>query len=255
MSISFLANNLIDSATLTASSENSQFPVLNIKNDFRTKVYRSTSNSDNIVIDLGAAAAIDSFGIVDNWRDGFGVTSITLEGNSFDTWGAPAFSTTITLDTTFGVGVQTFAEQSYRYWRIVMTSTLGYCEIANIFLGKANTITTNGPAYGWTYKNKDMKIESTTRFGQKFIDNIGQQKELSNFKFMVMNQTELQVIFDVFDNRRTVLPMFLKLGEGNGVILPDEDRINGMYYLTTEPVFNNTTVGFYDVTLNFIEAK
>jgi hypothetical protein len=255
MSISFLANNLVDSATLTASTENAQFPVSNLKNDFRTKVFRSTSNSDNIVIDLGAAAAADSFGIVDNWRDGFGVTAITLEGNSADSWGAPAFTTTIALDTTFGVGVKTFAEQSYRYWRIVATSTLGYCELANVFLGKANTITTNGPSYNWSYRNKDIKSQQETRYGQKFIDNIGQRKELSNFKFEVLNQTELQVLFDVFDNRRTVSPLFLKIGDGTNVILPDEDRVNGMYYFDREPSFSNTTAGFYSVTLNFEEAK
>ena len=68
------------------------------------------------------------------------------------------------------MGIKEFTQESYRNWRIVLTSTLGYCELAHIFIGKATTITTNGVSFGYSYKNNDLKKVSTTRYGQEYID-------------------------------------------------------------------------------------
>jgi len=254
VSVKFLSNNFIETSVLTPSTVNSQFPVANIQHDFRTKVYRSTSNSDNIVIDLGSAQSVDFFAIVPDYRNGFGVSTLTLEANSADSWGAPAFSQSITLDTTHQVGVETFATQSYRYWRLVMSSTLGYCEISNMFLGPASSLTTNGPSYNYNYKSMDLVNESSSRYGQKFIDDIAQRKQITNLKFDVLNKTELDILLDVVDEVRTVKPMFVKIGNDDQVIINDEDRLNGMYYLKGEPSFSNTNTGFWSVTFNLIEA-
>jgi hypothetical protein len=256
MSLKFLSNNLIDSATLTASTENAQYPVSNINDPRRTKTFRSTSNSDNIVIDFGSAEEIDHFAIVDNWQNGFGVTSITIEGNGTDSWGAPAFSTTATLDTTFGVSIKAFASaQTYRFWRIVLTSTLGYCEIANMFLGKATQITTNGLAYGWQYRNNDLSRKSSNRYGQRFVDDIGTQKFLSNLQFQVMDKDEIDLVLSVYDRNREVKPFFVALPLESDSLFNNDDRFNGFYYFNAEPRVNNINSGYYNTTLNLIEAK
>ena len=254
--IKFLSNNFIDSATLTASTTNAQYPVANIKDDRRTKCYRSTSNSDNIVIDLGSAQAVDHFAIVDNWQNGFGVTAITIEANGTDSWGAPAFSTTATLDTTFGVSIKAFsAAQTYRFWRIVLTSTLGYCEIANIYLGAATSITTNGVSYNWNYVNRDLATKRSNRYGQQFIDDIGTQKELNNLQFQVMDKDEMDSIFAVYDNCRTVKPLFVYMDLETDSLSNNDDRYNGMYYLKDAPQFTNISSGYYNTVLSMREAK
>lgn len=256
MSIRFLSNNLIEGASLTASTTNAQYPVSNITDARRTKTYRSTSNSDNIVIDLGSTEDVDHFAIVDNWQNGFGVTAITIEGNGTDSWGAPAFSTTVTLDNTFGVAVKDFGStQSYRFWRIVMTSTLGYCEIANMFLGLDSTISTNGVGYNWSYTNRDLAKISTNRYGQKFIDDIGTQKDLSNLQFQVLDKDEMDVLFGVYDANRTVKPFFVYFPLETDSLSNNDDRYNGFYYFNSEPTFENINSGYYSTTLNLREAK
>lgn len=256
MSLKFLSNNLISTATLTASTTNAQYPVSNIKNDFRTKTYRSTSNSDNIVIDFGGAESCDHFAIVDNWQNGFGITSVTIEANGTDSWGSPAFSTTCTLDTTFGVGIKAFASaQSYRFWRIVLTSSLGYCEIANIFLGTASTVTTNGVNYNWNYVNNDLAKKSQSRYGQLFIDDIGTQKELNNLQFQVLDKDEVDTLIDVYDVNRTVKPFFVFFDLETDSLFNNDDRFNGFYYFKSAPQISNTTSGYYNTTFNLKEAK
>ena len=255
MGLKFLSNNLLDAATITASTENAQYPASNLLDSRRTKTYRSTTNSDNIVIDFGTAESIDHFAIVDNWQNGFGITTITIEANATDVWTSPAFTTTATLDTTFGVSVKAFPAESYRFWRLVLTSTLGYCEIANMFLGAATDIATNGVGYNWEYANNDLSRQSINRYGQKFIDDIGSQKELSNLQFQVMDKDEIDSILSVYDNNRTVKPFFIYLDLETDSLFNNDDRFNGFYYFKESPSFINITSGYYNTSLNLIEAK
>jgi len=255
MTIRFLANNLIDAAVLTASTENAQYPLSNIKDARRTKNFRSTTNSDNIVFDLGAISDVDHFGIVANWQNGFGVSTLTLEANATDVWTAPAFSTTVTLDTTYDVGIKSFTQESYRYWRLVMTSTLGYCEIANVFIGKADQVTTNGLGYNWGFVNKDIKKVSTNRFGQEFIDDITTRKELTALTFQIMDKDEVDLIFNAYDNVRTVKPLFVYFPLETDSLFNNDDRFNGMYRFGAEPAMSNINSGFYNFTLALKEVK
>lgn len=253
--IKFLSNNLVETASLAASTANAQYPVANIQDDFRTKVWRSTSNSDNVVFDLGSIEDVDYLAIVDNWKSGFGIATVTVEANATDVWTSPAFTTTLTLDSTFGVSFKSITEQSYRYWRFVVTSTLGYCELSNVFIGKAVDISTNGVEYNWKYRNRDIKKVSTSRYGQEFIDDIGQRKELTNLSIKVMNTTELDQFFSVFDTVRTVKPVWISLEDSSNVISNDSDRFSGIYKFISEPSLTNFTSGFWNVTFSLREQK
>lgn len=255
MSLQFLSNNLMIGSTLTASTTNAQYPVSNINDPRRTKTYRSTSNSDNIVIDLGTADPIDTFMIVDNWQNGFGIATLTLEANGTDVWTSPAFTTTITLNDTFGVGVSQFLEKSYRFWRIVLTSTLGYCEVSNIFLGKASRITTNGVGYGWNYINRDLARKQSNRYGQEFVDEIGTLKELNSLNFTVLDKDEMDILLDVYDTNLTGKPFFVYFPLETDSLVNDEDRYNGMYKFKTEPSFTNINSGYYNVAIDLKENK
>jgi len=253
--IKFLANNLVEGATITASSTNAQYPAANIAEDFRTKVWRSTSNSDNVVFDMGSTEPVDYLAIVDNWQSGFGVSTITIEANATDSWGAPAYSTTLTFDAVNGIGLKSITEQSYRYWRFVLTSSLGYCELANIFIGKAVDISTNGIDYSWEYMNKDLKRVSTSRYGQEFIDDMGQRKELTNLSMQVLNTTELDQFFEVYDNRKTTKPMFVDFVDENNIISNNSDRFSGMYKFSDEPQLVNRSSGFWNTSFSLMEQK
>jgi hypothetical protein len=254
--IQFFAQNLIYNSTLTASTVNSQYPVSNLQSDFRTKVWRSTSNSDNLVIDLGAAQEIDAICLSANWQDGFGVSAVTIEANATDSWGSPAFSTTITLDSTYDHAFKVLtSSETYRYWRLVCTSTLGYCELAYIYIGKKTAITTNGLNYNWNYAQVDQVKTQRTVYGQEYFDDYGTRKEITGASFEVMNTTELDQIFEVFDNCRTIKPFFFKFGDDSNTVISDEDRISGLYKLTGKPQVTNISSGFYNTSLGMREQK
>jgi hypothetical protein len=248
----FLYNNLIKTAVLTPSTVSAQYPVANLVDDRRTKVYRSTSNSDNIEIDLGSAQDINAFSIVHNGT-AFGVSTVTIELNSTNVWTSPAVSQVITLDTTHGFGYHIFnIDQNYRYARIVLTSSLAYCEVSKIFLGKYASIGELTFEYPIKYKQNNNSSVTKNRLGQRFIDLINTQKEISG-SISTMTKEEVAPLLSMLDFTSFTLPIWLIFPEGN--ITTDNDRINGYYYLKDDPTLSFVIGNYWNTELNFEEGK
>lgn len=255
MSLVYYHNNLAKNASITASTENAQYPVSNIIDDRRTKVYRSTSNSDNIVFDFGSAESVDAVCIAPNWQTGFGFTAITIEANTADSWGAPAFSQAFSFDSTYETGITELSStQSYRYWRLVITSSLGYCELANVFIGPKVDITTTGINDGVQYMNQDLKNERTSVYGQEFIDDITQRKMLEGISYSNMTLAEATALMGVVDNVRTVSPFWVRFKNVDS-ILDDADRWGGIYRFNKIPKLQLSKGGFYQLSFNLKEQK
>jgi hypothetical protein len=180
---------------------------------------------------------------------------LTLQANETNEWGSPAYSTSVTLNTNFGVAVKEFTVKKYRFWRLVLTSTLGYCEVSNIFLGLKDEITTNDVGYNWSYTQRDLSSISFNRYGQQFSDVITTQKEIDNLAYQVMNKDEIDVILELYDTNRLTRPFFIYFDLESGSVFNDDDRFNGMYYFKDAPAFTNITSGYYNVSMSLREAK
>lgn len=252
MSIRFYALNQVYEASLVASTENAQFPVSNIKDDRRTKVFRTTTNSGNVVLDFGGSVDIDSFMIVPHSSDGFGISALTIELNATNEWSNPAVSQVIPLDITFGVGSFEWSTiQSYRFARLVFSSTLTHCEIANFFIGKRIELDNNDITYPISYRQVTRRAENENRFGQKFIDEINTQKIFSG-SINTMTQNEVDQILEMADFNSITRPVFVAFESAS--ILNDVDRLNGMYYLAADPQLEFDQGNYWNVSLSFEEA-
>ena len=250
--IAFYSDNLIDSATISASSENLLFPKSNLTDFRRSKVFRSTSNSDSLVFDFGSVKSLDSIIIVDEPRKGFGVTSLTIQLNSTNTWTSPAFSQVLTINSTHGYAFADFSVQSFRYARLVMTSSLGYCELSNLFMGQKLSFASGlGIDFGWTYQDKDLSIIKENRYGQKFTDIISRQRVL-NFAINSMNKDELDQVLKIYDDKGVRKPFFVKIG--STTMINDFTRFSGMFFLNSIPAITNKSFGLYDISMNLEEA-
>ncbi len=88
-----------DETEITASSggEDSFYPLTNLKHPHALKTFRSsTSGTSVLVFDFQSAATVDSFLAVGSSLSTLDLTSVTIEANALDSWGSPAFSTTVT---------------------------------------------------------------------------------------------------------------------------------------------------------------
>lgn len=252
MTIKFYSENLVERATITASTENALFPKSNLLDPRRTKVFRSTSASDEVVFDFQETSAIDSIFIVDNPFDGFGISSLTLNLNATNTWGAPAYTDTVSFSDIFGLGYKEFTTQNYRFAQVALTSSLAYCELSNLFIGKKiDMLNDRSISYGWTYTSKDNSRVQENRYGQKFADVINRQKQLS-ISFSNLNKDQLDQIFELYDDKGITKPFYVRIGCDG--MTNDLRRYSGMVYMASVPQITNRFFNNYGLSMTLEEA-
>jgi hypothetical protein len=251
MSFNIYSENLVDQSTITGTNENLLFPLSNIKDPRRSKVFRSTTNSDSIVFDFNETSPVDTLFVMADKRAGFGFSTIELQFNGTDNWTSPAHTESITFSTEFGVAFKEFTEQSYRFCRIVLTSTLGYCELSKVFLGKKQNIT-KSINYNWAVKDNELSTKQTNRYGQIFTDIISRRKEL-NASMTHLDKDDLDSLNQWLDRCGESKPFFIKIG-CDGLNTNDHRRLSGMYYLTDAPQISNSHFNKYRLSISLIEA-
>lgn len=247
------SKNLVDNAVLSPSTENSLFPVENIQDPRRTKVFRSTASTTSVVFDFGETSEIDTLLLVDHPSNGFGITAVTIEANNANTWGAPAYTnSTMVLSMEHGVGLlELVAAISYRFVRLTLTSSLSYCELSKIFIGKRTTLS-RGINYGWTFKEEDLSLVKENRYGQRFSDIIGYQRVISA-SMANLNREDVEEVIKIIETRGKVKPFFIKIGDEN--VLTEEDRLVSMVYLTNIPAVTHRRFNNFTLSFQFEEAK
>lgn len=248
--LKFFNNNLVDSAIITPSSEDANFPASNLKDPRRTKVYRSTTSSDFLGIDFGTAKEIDSFFIVGDPRTGLGISSITVEIDPGGNWFMPAFSQTVTLDDEFNMGVIVFPIINSQYAKISFTSSGSFCELSKIFIGKHIDLG-RGPSFNWSYQSTDLSKIQENRYGQKFVDTIIRQKKI-NMSFSLLSKDQLAQLLEIIDSKSNTLPFFIELGDDT--IINNHNRFSGMVYLSSIPSVSNSSFARYALGLQLEEA-
>ena len=251
--VQFYIYNEVENSVLTASSENASFPLENLKDDRRTKVYRSLSNTDSIVLDMGGFRPIDSFMLVDHTLHGFNLSTLTLELNSVNNWVSPIVSVPVSIDYDNGIAKYQFTTPiTCRYARLVMTSTTGFCELSKFFLGAKTSYDYVDFSYPLNFKLDNLSIVSKNRYGQKFIDEIATQRVLKAGIDYIPKDNIDDVLnwLGLVSNTR---PFFINFE--NGQLSNDLNKFNGYYYLASEPALNFTSGNFWSLDLTLEEAN
>lgn len=241
--------NLVDDAVLTPSSVNALYPVSNIKDERRSKVFRSTSNTTNIVLDLQETQLIDSIFLVADKKNSFGFSSVTVEFNATSDFTSPAYSVVVPLSTKFGIGFVEFAQISYRFARIVMTSTLGYCELSKIYIGKKLPLT-RSISFNWTIKDEELSTKQRNRYGQLFVDLIGRQKVVA-FALNNFDKNDLTLINSLLDHVGESKHFYILLGNEN--MVDDYRRFSGPVILDDVPTISNPYFNKYKLSMTVRE--
>jgi hypothetical protein len=139
----FYWQNWFDSAVVTASSEDPEYPVSNLHIRWATWDWHSASAStagDQIVSNLLAPRAVKSF-ILENMNLRIGAI-VTLEANAADAWGPPAYSLGIPVTAAMvaakRIVVTLAATQTYQWWRLNLADAGnpdGFLSASRIYLG------------------------------------------------------------------------------------------------------------------------
>lgn len=245
--------------SLTGSTEDTEFPASNLKKFFRTKIWRTTASStaQNLVIDLKTQEEIDSFAVFfDPVLENKYTPDATfkLQASQTDVWTSPPVDVTVTLDEDNESITHFFTtDQSYRYWRFVMTDTTnpnGHLEVHKMFLGKKIALT-NVPQSGMQILHTDQSLKDTTVFGHEYVDVLPIRKQL-NFVTRFLNKTNHEELFKSFHRVGNVTPIFVEIDAQEAVFDKDRFAIYGKY---EGPLQGTHTVrDRFDFPLRIVEA-
>ena len=136
------SDNLIPVATLTPTTEDTDFPIENAQAEPVAKVYRSAdATAEKILIEFAAPVDVDLFAIVNHSITSAG--TITLRGGSSSDPNGSQFQTTITWRNRTAWKVLS-AVETWRYWSLTVddpTNPELVFEIGLLLMGEATELT------------------------------------------------------------------------------------------------------------------
>ncbi len=109
-------NYCTESATVvSASNINTNFPVTNMKNPFRSKRVRTVSGTTTLalVFDMVTTEEIDSVVLMWPKEDGIrlsGTATVKIQASATNVWTTPAVDQTVTIDNTYMLGSHFFRD-------------------------------------------------------------------------------------------------------------------------------------------------
>jgi len=219
--IQFMWNNLLDQATLTASSEDSDFPASNLQNPFRTKVWTTagtTPGTANLVIDHGAATAVTAVVLI-NYSWSVAPGTLNLEFNATDAWGAPSATESLTwADTPDTYGnpcaiIKTFASKSYRYNRLNVVNAAGDWDLGRMYIGTYFEPTRD---YNYQYAEEipDPAMMSSSVGGQDHADEIEKYRQ-RKFGFKPTTYSQYRLFQQVYNTVGITKDLFIAFDPTN----------------------------------------
>lgn len=168
--------------------------------------YRSAalSSPNTIIIDLGSAQAIKALILFDH--NFTSAATITLEGNSANAWGSPAFSEAVTW-TTDKILHYLSATKTYQYWRISITDAANtdlYIEVGEIFLGAYLEPAANF-SYGHGRDTSLLFQQESNKYGVKKSLYFNKQKSIKlPFKMITLADADnLETMVEALGDRDT----------------------------------------------------
>ncbi len=203
----FMWNNLVDAATLAASSAATGCPVTNIQHAWKTKVWRSTGDANEwVTLDLGSAQDVKSVVILNhNFSAG---ASVRIQADNDSDYSSLAVD--VVMPVVSGCMAAWWASaQSYRYWRITIAdaaNTSGYVEIGRVFIG-----TYFAPTYdvsSWSFAPTDPSAMLTSVGGQ-LSANTKAHYSVRNYQFAYVPDADKTIWDSIFAAVGMASPIFV----------------------------------------------
>jgi hypothetical protein len=213
-------------ATLTPSTENTQFPAVNVQNFQPTNRWYTlgTQAAETLVIDLSTATLVDTLIVAGHNFDGT-ETTVKIQGNATDSWGGPTVDETMTVI----VGQpfkKKFTGQSLRFWRFIFTKAAAgdIKQVGRLWLGnQIDTGTDGDPNYtGAAVTTIDRSVVVKSIGGQSYIE-IKQQFESFKLDLSIVPETAMLQYVTEFRLMGTHTPYF--------IVISSQDPLDRIWYV------------------------
>jgi hypothetical protein len=208
-------DNYIADSTITNTGENINFPNSNLYND---TIKEPTLFDDEIIFDLGSALQVTAIAIVNPSQ------TLTIEANTIDSWGSPAYSYTFTpADTPYSqvaVDVKVI-DETYRYWRVSGTGTVS---VGHLFIGAVTYF--DFADIGEYPEQENTDVKSISQGGQLYYTE-GLPLRSAEFEFDSQDRNLFLQKYDDFLNKRTRPGVFAQFEDSLDISQPFFAYVDG----------------------------
>ena len=252
--IKFVYLNLCDqdSTVVTGSTEDPFYPASNLKDARTTKKWRTTSSSGSVVFDFITTEAVDSLMVRGDAFTGRGFNStLTIEANTTDSWGSPAYSTTLSFSDKHNIGFKFLdSDESYRFWR-VSGSGSSYLELSNICIGKS-LIPERNISTRLKFEEIDLSDRTENDDGQEWFIERNRKRKLScDIKFL--SKAGIDYLMTMFDAVGISKPIWV-VPDNAEFFSPEKERFASQYRLRKVPSYNHSIKGLYNIDFDLNEV-
>jgi len=235
--IRFVCDNYIETAEITVVEgiENAQFPISNLFNPTLGKYARLESQDVKIVIDLRQVRNIDSFAVLGNPQNTFGISSASFKTAALpDFTNSPSFD--IELNAQQNLGYIFLQDPvAHRYVEFTFTGTGAYTEIGRIVIGEHFHLPQNNLAIGsFAYGYTDLSTITKNQYSQRFVDKRNLVKTLGG-TIESCTKEEMDLIDTMFINNGRHDPIFMVTDIGGNSFIDSEHKLTVYGYFENQP--------------------
>jgi len=237
--------------SLNLGDANASYPLDNLTKVHLSKVYRSVSGTQTVKILIDAAEPVSADIFMIRTDNGFGLSSLTIKGNSSNSFTSPPFSQTInTLSDTYNFGYQEFSStQTYRYWELEAVSTGSFVQLVNIYLGlKLAGLDDQDFSQGWVHNNVDTSTFQQSEEGQRYYNERPDMASITA-SMALMNESETTAIDALFEFCGTTKPIWLI------PLIDNSIKYSSQYYFTARPQWKQDRYRLHSTNLSLIEVR
>jgi hypothetical protein len=255
--ICFMDNQFLEASMLTVSSEDSDFPIENLLDPIRSRLFKPLTNVFNIVIDLGVNASVEFIGLVGPLSSFFGISdaaTITIEANNINDFVTPPFTTTATPELT---GVFKFIDDDndFRYWKISIDDNTNpdIMELGFLYFGDYIQLADRTVSKGFTAGVVDNTRQVESMNGTLYYDEKQKYHRFNGLGLGYIPAEDRRLLEKMyFDNGKST-PMFVSL-DPNLKISVEHGELTKLMVFDNAPSINHHFDDVYSMGFSLRES-
>jgi hypothetical protein len=202
-------NNKIETGNYTVTNEDGSYPLTNALSDIRSEVFRTSTTSTRITIDLGFPDNIKAFTLFAPLGETLGISkeaTIKFQADNVSVWTSPEVDETLTLSSDDKLIY--FTDVTYRFISIYIddpTNPNGIVSFADIYVGDYTTTTLRNIAPKFSWNQVDKTKVSKSIDGTPYFSNLTKYDTFTSLNYTLMNEAD----------RTQAQNLFLRVGISN----------------------------------------
>ena len=253
-------NYLDDASPIESSSEQTNFPVENVINPFRSKSWRSTIGQiedQYLRFDCGFQVRPTTL-IITNEQKGIQLSPlavIKLRGNNDGNWATPQCEHTITWHESIITKLISPYFGSYRFWELYIddpNNVANYIEIGNVFLGESVSFTSSDVKFGWKHKIVDDSDKTESDGNEPWFDKKTLRDKI-DFDMEYMNKIDWDALQKMIRKVGKHKPFYVHL-DPDLKISANQNELCRYVRLQDTPDVPNVFLDMYNISLTLEEA-